>query len=185
MKRNLFLLSAVLLVLAAGARAQIYSFETPQADAWSAENARLSYSKEKFKLGETSLRIDWQPGAVVRIGNPMGLEQAAKASNGGIALWIYNERPAAEPLHIVFRNAEGADVCSVACELGFRGWRCVWNKFREDMGKSPKAGLSAVEIRFPKTAGGGTVYLDYLEFSRNVSWQKMSDFQVQVNRVSS
>lgn len=182
MKKNLFLLSVALLVFTAGVRAQIYSFETPQADAWSAENARLSYSKEKFKLGKTSLRIDWQPGAVVRIGNPMGLEQAAKASNGGIALWIYNESPVAEPLHIVFRNAEGADVCKVVCELGFRGWRCLWNKFREDMGKSPKAELSAVEIRFPATAGGGTVYLDYLEFSRNVSWQKMSDFQVRVNR---
>lgn len=182
MKKKLFLLSAVLLAAAAGIRAQIYSFETPQADAWSAENARLSYSAERFKLGKRSLRIDWGPGAVVRIGNPMGLEQAAGAPNGGIALWIYNERPAAEPLHIVFRNAEGADVCEVACELGFRGWRCVWNKFREDMGKSPKEGLSDVEIRFPEIAGGGTVYLDCLEFSRNVSWQKMSDFQVRVNR---
>lgn len=58
MKKKLFLLSAVLLAAAAGVRAQIYSFEIPQADAWSAENARLSYSAERFKLGKRSLRID-------------------------------------------------------------------------------------------------------------------------------
>lgn len=176
-----FLLTALLTLFAVGGYAQIYSFETPQAEGWSAEDAALSYSKQKFKVGETSLRIDWQPGAVVRIGEPMGLEQASRSPNGGIALWIYNERPVGEPLRIVFGNA-GGEVCRVTCGLDFRGWRCVWNTFREDMGKDARTPLSQVELRFPATAGGGTTFLDYLQFTNNVSWQKMSDAQVEVHR---
>lgn len=180
MKRNLFFLLFGM-VLALPCRAQIYSFETPEAAAWSADKARLSYSKAHYKLGSTSLRIDWRPGAVVRIGDPQGLAEASASPNGGVALWIYNERPTAEPLHIVFRDAAGREACSVACRLGFRGWRCVWNKFREDMGLARGTRLTTAELRFP-SADGGRIFLDCMEFTPTVSWQKMSDAQVTVHR---
>lgn len=180
--KYLFLWTAVLLLLAEGARAQFYSFETPQAADWQTDGATLKYSKAKFKVGATSLRIDWQPGAVVRIAEPRGLSEASRASNGGIALWIYNEYPSPDPLHIVFGDAAGREVCGLDCGLNFRGWRCVWNKFREDMGKDSKTQLAWAEIRFPATERSGVTFLDALEFTKNVSWQKMSDMQVEVNR---
>lgn len=180
MKRNLtlFLLFAA---FALRGHAQLYSFETPQAAAWSAERARLSYSGAHYKLGRRSLRIEWQPGAVVRIGSPQGLAEASASPNGGVALWIYNERPSREPLRIVFRDAAGGEACSVACGLDFTGWRCLWNKFREDMGLPRGERLAAAEIRFP-ASGGGRIFLDCMEFTPAVSWQKMSDAQVTVHR---
>lgn len=181
MKRNLILLLFACAAFAARGQSLIYSFETPQAAAWSADKADLSYSNERYKLGRTSLCIDWRPGAVVRIGEPLGLDRAGASPNGGVALWIYNERPAPEPLRIVFRDASGAEACSVACGLDFTGWRCVWNKFREDMGMARKTQPVAAEIRFP-ASGGGRVFLDCMEFTPTVSWQKMSDAQVTVNR---
>lgn len=181
MKRILFIISAAVLSAITDAAAQIYSFETPQAEAWSAEGAGLGYTSQHFKLGEKSLRIDWQPGAVVRIAEPVGLAEAAASRSGGIAAWVYNERPVDAPLHFVFRDSEGVEVCRVAFNLSFSGWRCLWNRFREDMGMNPKARIASAEIRFPETAGGVTC-LDALAFTPDVSWQKMSDAQVTVNR---
>lgn len=180
MKRNLVLL-LLLAACALRGHAQLYSFETPQAAAWSADRARLSYSDAHYKLGRQSLRIDWRAGAVVRIGSPQGLAEASASPAGGIALWLYNERPAREPLHIVFRDAAGGEACSVACGLDFTGWRCVWNRFREDMGLPRGVRLATAEICFP-AQGRGRVFLDCLEFTPAVSWQKMSDAQVTVHR---
>lgn len=178
---NKYLILLLFAAFAARSHAQIYSFETPQAAAWSADGARLSYSQAHYKLGRRSLRIDWRAGAVVRIGDPQGLAEASASPNGGVALWIYNERPAREPLRIVFRDTAGGEACSVACGLDFTGWRCVWNKFREDMGLARGTRLTAAELHFPET-GGGRVFLDCMEFTRTVSWQKMSDRQVAVHR---
>ena len=166
----------------AGVYAQIYSFESPQTETWRADGAELSYSKEHWKLGATSLRIDWAPGAVVRLGAANGLDRASGSKSGGLAAWIYNERPMEAPLRVVFRDAAGAGVCEVEIRLGFKGWRCIWNRFVEDMGKRPGVRIATAELRFPETETGGTLYLDCLEFTPNVSWQKMSDFQVRVHR---
>lgn len=182
MKRVLFPILAAALLAAADLSAQIYSFETPEAASWSAEGARLSYSKQRFKLGASSLRIDWSPEAVVRIGEPMGLAEASASRSGGIAAWIYNERPVDGALRVVFRDASGAEACSVSCRLAFRGWRCLWNRFREDMGLKPGTRIVSAELRFPGGAGEGVTYLDNFAFTPDVSWQKMSDAQVTVHR---
>ncbi|MDE6858362.1 MAG: hypothetical protein K2J33_06485, partial [Alistipes sp.] len=110
----MFIVFTAVLATVADAAARIYSFETPQAAAWSAEGAELGYTSQHFKLGGKSLRIDWQPGAVVRIAEPMGLAEAAASRSGGIAAWVYNERPIDAPLHFVFRDSEGVEVCRVA-----------------------------------------------------------------------
>lgn len=175
------MISAVAMLAATDAAAQIYSFETPQADAWSAEGACLSYTGEHFKLGRRSLRVEWRPGAVVHIAEPAGLAEASASRSGGITAWVYNERPVDAPMHVVFRNAGGEEVCRVAFNLSFSGWRCLWNRFREDMGMNPKTRIASAEIRFPETSGGVTC-LDALAFTADVSWQKMSDAQVKVNR---
>ena len=184
MKKFLIVLSALVLMPAGAVFAQIYSFERSQETAaWRSEGAELSYSTAHWKLGRRSLRIDWRPGAVVRIDDARGLLRASESRNGGIALWVYNERPDSGALRLRFLETPGGAVCcGMEIRLGFSGWRCVWNKFVEDMGKAPQSRISCVEIRFPETGPGGTLCLDALEFTPTVSWQKMSDFQVRVRR---
>lgn len=179
----LWLVSMVMPVEMQAGESRIYSFERPQAATWRSEGVDLSYSEAHWKLGRRSLRIDWRPGGMVRIDDAAGLEQASASRNGGIAMWIYNERAIEAPLRICFFDAEdGSEVCSMEVRLGFRGWRCVWNKFVEDMGKASERRLTSVEFRFPQTQESGTLYFDALEFTPTVSWQKMSDFQVRVHR---
>lgn len=182
MKSGLLVLAASFLFAAHG-YSQVYSFEDPQqTQGWTIERGDIACSKAKFKLGTSSLKIDWQPQAVVRIDKPMGLDKASKSVNGGIAAWIYNETPVKDEMLFVFKDEAGGEVCSVAFGMNFKGWRCLWNKFVEDMGKDRKTGLASVEIRFPESAEGGVTYLDYLEFSPKVSWQKMTDAHVKTNR---
>lgn len=181
--KHLFLTLAVSFLFAANSYSQFYSFEEPeQTKGWTINQGRLSCSKEKFKLGTSSLKINWQSRAVVCIDRPTGLEKASKSANGGIATWIYNESPIQDEMQFIFKDEAGKEVCSVVFRMNFKGWRCLWNKFGEDMGKDRKTLLSSVEIRFPESAEGGTIYLDYLEFSDKVSWQKMTDAQVKMNR---
>lgn len=165
------------------AQAQIYSFEgDAPTDGWQAEQAELSVTTEKYKLGKQSLRVAWQPGAVLAIDRPAGLDKACKAGSGGVTAWIYNEQPVDADLRVVFQDEAGKDVCQVPFHLNFRGWRALQNRFTEDMGKDRKTMLTRMEVRFPATTQGGVVCLDNLELTRNVSFLRMTDGQVKVNR---
>lgn len=167
----------------ATAQAQIYSFEGANpTDGWQAEQAELSVSTAHYKLGKQSMRVAWQPGAVLRVERPQGLEKACKAGSGGVTAWIYNEQPVDADLRVVFQDEAGRDVCQVPFHLDFRGWRALQNRFTEDMGKDRKTALAHMEVRFPTTAQGGVVCLDNVELTRNVSFLRMTDAQVKVNR---
>ncbi len=183
MKKHLFSVLGASFLFVVNGYSQLYSFEDPKDIAgWTIEQGSLNCSTEKFKLGTSSLKIDWQSRSVVRVDKPVGLDKASRSANGGIATWIYNESPVQDKMQFIFKDEVGNEVCSVAFGMDFKGWRCLWNKFGEDMGKDKKTLLSSVEIRFPESLKGGTVYLDYLEFSDKVSWQKMTDAQVKMNR---
>lgn len=171
------------LVLAWPVQAQVQSFEDEQAiSGWSVSNGSLALSDVQNKLGKTSLRIDWKPGAVVGVGTVQGLEKASQSANGGIAVWIYNEKPVDGAMTFAFQDAQGKDICTTDFRLQFHGWRCLWNKFTDDMGKERKQRLEKAEIRFPDSGQGGVIYIDYLEFTPRVNWQEMSDAQASVNR---
>ena len=160
-----------------------YSFEDGEIpNNWKTEKCSLTVSDAKYKLGKRSLKIDWEAGAKLDMLSPKGIGEASGKKNGGIAAWIYNTKPVDAPLVFVFKDKEGQELGRSEFRLAFSGWRCYWQQFQEDLGMKPKPGIERVELHFPETGNGGTVYMDYLEFSPNVSWQKMSDAQYSVNR---
>lgn len=167
-----------------GAYAQsYYSFEDGRYPAdWTLDKGSVTVSDEKYKLGTRSLRIDWEPGATLHMPSPAGMGEASKKRRGGITAWIYNTRPVDAPLVFIFKDKNGQEKARSEFRLAFTGWRCYWQQFQEDMGMKPKSGIEDVELRFPDSERGGTLYVDYLEFSPNVSWQKMSDAQYSVHR---
>lgn len=184
MRTNIFLLTLLLVFcFSQAASAQFYSFEDRKVpDGWNINKGKLTVSPQRYKLGNQSLQVVWQAGAVLTLPTPQGIDQACKSNNGGISTWIYNESPLDGNLTFSFKDKEGKEVCQLPFSLNFKGWRCLWAKFREDMGMNPKANIQSVEIQTPQTAKKGTFYLDCLEFPKTISWQKMSDAQYKVNQ---
>ena len=182
MKKITTILTGIFAALTVSAQSGIHSFESQKdLKEWTMENGKISTSTAKYKLGSRSMRADWKKGAVLSVTSDK-LLQASKSKNGGITLWIYNETPSADSLTFAFNGKENKTLCSIPFSLNFKGWRCMWAKFREDMNLPDKAELSEMEILFPGKGKKGTIYIDNLEFNKNVSWQKMTDAQYKINR---
>lgn len=165
------------------AKAQLYSFEENAVpDEWSIENGTFEISQMKAKLGKQSLKVNWNSGAVIHFANADNLEAASKSANGGVAAWIYNEFPVEEAICFSFNDKEGKEVCNLPFLMNFKGWRCIWAKFVEDMSMKPKTVITSCRIKVPQKMKAGTFYLDYVEFAPTISWQKMSDAQYLVNQ---
>lgn len=162
--------------------AQIYSFEDRVPSSWQIDKGTLSISSEKYKGGKHALQISWNAGAILRMASPDGIGKACLSRNGGINAWIYNTAPVDLPMVFSFRNEKGEEVCQLPFRLNFKGWRCLWATFQNDMKKTSRSEISSVELHFPAQHPGGTTYIDLLEFTPKVSWQNMSDAQYSVNR---
>ena len=160
-----------------------YNFENSQElQGWNINDGSLSISADKQKLGKHALHIKGAPGSIITIENARGLQQASRSRKGGITAWIYNDKPVDASLVFRFTDGNGKEVCRQGFRLAFKGWRCLWAGFNEDMGKADNTVIEQVCIELPAHTAVGNLYIDYLEFTPKVSWQKMSDAQYHVNR---
>ncbi len=171
------------MVMGLQANAQIQSFEGKGVpDGWNAKKGKLSIASNRYKLGERSLLFAWKSGATLRLDEPQGLAEASASRHGGISTWIYNEEAVADSMHVQFADAQGKLQCTLPISLNFTGWRCVWVKFQEDLGLKPKVTLASATFVMPKSVKKGNLYFDYFSFEKTISWQRMSDFQYEINR---
>lgn len=184
MNSKKYLLALLIFVFFSGRiSAQIYSFEKNTIPSeWNIDKGNIEVTNQKYKLGKQSLKVEWEPGSVISFTKTSDLEAAGKSRNGGINAWIYNECPTNVSLVFSFADKNGQEVCRLPFLLNFKGWRCVWAKFREDMNMDSQAIIHKLNIRMPDTEKKGVIYLDYVHFTTNVSWQKMSDSQYEVNQ---
>lgn len=160
-----------------------YNFENDDdLQNWNINKGTLSITSVKQKLGKKSLHIKGQPGTIITIEQARGLSKASRSNQGGITTWIYNDNPIKQYLIFSFTDQEGKEICRLPFSLHFKGWRCLWAQFTEDMDKEKGEIISKVNILFPEDKQIGNIYLDYLEFTPKVPWQKMSDAQYCVNR---
>ncbi len=162
----------------------IYSFEDGTVPSvFKAKRGVLSVSTEKAKLGTHSLRWDWVAHDTL-VAAPLSMNTSSIQSNGGITVWIYNENPSNQKLNLWFYEFESSTTrrCSLEVGLNFKGWRCITARFRADMGH-PGYTLRSMKWETPKS-GSGTLFIDYLEFVDDVSWERISDMQYSVNNTS-
>lgn len=174
-----FLLLAIGLFSSYLVKAAVISFEDAVPVGWSVTNGNLSISQYKAKLGSSSLKWDWNGGSVLTA-EEATIQSTSAQNNGGITVWIYNTISTNDSIMVAFHNSAG-ERCRIPFRLNFVGWRCLWARYREDMGllSSDRGTLTTMVIHAPQT-GNGTVYFDYLEFVTNVSWEKISNFQYNV-----
>ena len=76
------------------------SFEDMTAlSAWKCANGKgsVGLSSYRYKFGQSSLRIAWQPGTEVLLENAPGMFDASRSKHGGIQVWMYDE--GSDPAH--------------------------------------------------------------------------------------
>lgn len=162
----------------------IYSFEDGMVPAvFKAKRGVLSVSSQRAKLGSRSLRWNWIANDTL-VAAPLSMNTSSIQANGGITVWVYNENPSNQKLVLWFYEYEFSTTrrCSLEVSLNFKGWRCIWARFRADMRHTGYT-LRSMKWESPKS-GSGTLYIDYLEFVDKVSWERISDMQYKVNNTS-
>jgi len=173
----LFLLSFAFATL----NAQIYSFEKNVLPVgMSANGGNLSISIQLYKLGTKSLCWEWNAGSQLRMQAPEGLDAASKSGSGGMIVWLYNPSKTDKFLKISFLDKNDNVKFSQQVKLAFKGWRCINFAFVADC-KHDKSPLVACVLTAPDLASG-KLYLDYVEFTKSVKWDRMSDDQITLNQ---
>jgi len=177
-----FMLLIPFWITAAG---NIYSFEDNNVPGeFSVSNGSVSISSEKAKLADKSLCWNWNANSVLTVSNPVNLTESSLKDNGGITVWVYNTQSSNQSLKFAFYNSSNEEQCSINFKLDFTGWRCLWAVFKYDMGFN----RNTEEIRNMKiiapSSQSGTFYLDLLEFTTSISWERISDFQYKLNQTN-
>ncbi|GAB1415726.1 chondroitinase family polysaccharide lyase [Paludibacter sp.] len=156
----------------------IYSFEDGNIPSdFKVTKGNLLIKNNKGKLGDKSLQWNWQSGDVFSA-SPASMRTPSVTSTGGITVWIYNENPVNANLTLRFYEFETSTPdrsCKIDFNLNFKGWRCLWARFRPDMSHTGYT-LRHMKWEAPQS-GSGTILIDYLEFVDNVSWERISDMQ--------
>lgn len=161
---KIFLYSLLLLIISCNTiqAGTIYSFEDGMVPAvFKAKRGVLSVSSQRAKLGSRSLRWNWIANDTL-VAAPLSMNTSSIQANGGITVWVYNENPSNQKLVLWFYEYEFSTTrrCSLEVSLNFKGWRCIWARFRADMGHTGYT-LRSMKWESPKS-GSGTLYIDYL-----------------------
>ncbi len=135
----------------------------------SSEKVKLTMTSDHFKYQEGSLRLCYQPNAVVELRqeNPFrffsggGTDQARDA----FCLWVYQTRPHKGELKISFRK-EGKSCCWFSFGLDFNGWRTAWLIYERDMIGRPEEGMDTLRIEFPEEEG--CLYLSDVQLAAKI-----------------
>lgn len=179
MKKSIFLFLFGSLYISLNA--QIYSFEKDVIPSGiTSTNSLLSINNQVAKLGNKSLCWEWNAGSQLRLQNPDGLDAASRSSSGGMIVWLYNTAPIDQMIKVSFLDKNEKVKFSQNIKLAFKGWRCINFAFAADC-KHDKSPLTTCLITTPNTLSG-KFFIDYLEFSKSIKWDRMSDNQISVNQ---
>lgn len=131
------------------------------------DGSSLFVDTNHYKDGKTSYGWKWKGGAQLIIDATTDMTRAANytSSNkrGCMRLWIYNDKPSAYPIQIVFKDKAGSSQYYFPFNMKFVGWRACWIRFDQMYGDKQKGDLSQMVILAPR-AGDGTIYLDRMSF---------------------
>ena len=135
----------------------------------------IGLSDIKYKDGKTSVKFSWNGPVQLMFTNSADMEASMKVDGGGMILWVYNEKPSAEPLLFRYHDWNGGVICQFNFNMDFTGWRTIWMKY-EDMltpdgkhlGEIPlserNTAVSRMTVSVSPKCTEGTFYIDRLSF---------------------
>ena len=134
-------------------------------------SAKANWTKscDHFKYQDSSIRIDYQPGAVIELRQ----ENAFCHFSGGgtdqardtFCFWIYQAKPQTGELRFVFQKMEQS-CCWFSFGLDFSGWRTAWVIYERDMIGRPEEGMDSLKIEFPEAKG--SLYLSDVQLTAKI-----------------
>lgn len=175
------ILSLILLLVIAYAAQSQPDFESVVPSNFSATKGNLSISDRHFRLGQKSLRWDWQAGDTLHIELSSSETNAINKdldnwSKGHFEVWVHNEVASKDTFEFQFLN--GADISRYRFRfnINYHGWRRLLRAYINDMlQKSGNMYIGhTIYLLAPKT-GSGAIYLDNLQYIRNYGFKQSDD----------
>ncbi len=178
---NKRLVSAIfLLVMAYTAKSQP-DFETIVPSNFTVAKGSLSISDRHYRLGQKSLRWDWQAGDTLHIELSASETNAINTglddwSRGHFEVWVHNETASKDTFEFQFLNSAQIDRYRFRFNINYHGWRRLLRAYINDMlQKSGNMYIGhTVYLLAPKT-GSGTIYIDNLQYMRNYGFKQSDD----------
>lgn len=163
MKKLIILSIITLLCSQKQSVAQYFGLEGSVPSGWmTSEGSELSISNLHYKLGKESLRWDWKNDAEITIQNPLNINKALHIKNGGLRMWVYNEKALNSKIkfELGFDNEVGYQF---EYAINFTGWRACWITFKDMQGKGMKK-LNYMKIHAPDDMTSGQLFFDRMIF---------------------
>ena len=158
---TILFLVATLFLSVSTLHAAVLSFESTVPSGWTTTNGgNLTISQDKAKLGSSSLCWQWSAGSVLTAPEST-IQSTSSDNNGGITVWIYNTIASDASITISFHTASGESKCSMPFKLNYQGWRCLWARYREDMGlaNAAKGTITTMKITAPSSGSGRSILI--------------------------
>lgn len=120
---------------------------------------KMGISTSRYKEGTQSLKWTFSPMSKLEmpLEQPIALTPKRK-EQAGIALWIYNEKPAEDSLRIELLDAKGKTAYRFGFHLASAGWRACWIGFRHMQAVASTDEIGSWRITAPRRKG--RIYLD-------------------------
>jgi len=155
--------------------------ETSVPSNFTAVKGTLSISNRHFRLGQQSLRWDWQPGDTLHIELSSSETNAINQDldnwrKGHFGVWVHNEAASKDTFEFQFLNNAGIDRYRFRFNINYHGWRRLLHGYLNDMlqGTGNKNMGHTIYLLAPKT-GSGSIYLDNLEYMRDYDFKQSDD----------
>ncbi|VGO14173.1 Chondroitin sulfate ABC endolyase [Pontiella desulfatans] len=158
--------------LAASVHAAVdVGFESGVPASWSGSTGGLSVSGYHYKEGSQSLQWDWGSGDVLTVTDLQSQGLVTSEVQGyyenTFYMWVYNEAPLSnETVTVSFKDGNGNVQYHYWFYLNWKGWRPVSISYRYEMfGNKNSQDLQTMTLQMPAVAGGGTVFIDRVDFT--------------------
>lgn len=163
---------------------QDQSFETATVPSnWKTSTGSLSTSSVHYKLGNQSLKWDWNANAVLIVSNLQsnGLvpSEVLGYFENMFRMWIYNtSKITDQPLVIEFYDSNGKLQFHYNLQTDFTGWRAASASYKFEMyGNKSSTNITTLKIKAP-TKGSGTFYFDYIDYTMARNTYRSPDYQL-------
>lgn len=142
----------------------VISFEKGTSPASASRGGMLSISDEHAKLGNHSLKWEWnKPGAILSIKGDIPYlpenPNPKETSVSSFVFWVYSPENINGELKFSFLK-QGKECCSFTYRMGFQGWRGSWVAFDRDMTGNPEKGMDEIRIHAPEGLRKGRLFFD-------------------------
>lgn len=175
------LLSAILLFVTIFSVQSQPDFETVVPSNFTVAKGSLSISDRHFRLGQKSLRWDWQAGDTIHIELNSAETNAINNgiddwSRGHFEVWVHNETASKDTFEFQFLNNAEIVRYRFRFNVNYHGWRRLLRAYINDMlQQSGNMYIGhTVYLLAPKT-GSGTIYLDNLQYMRSYGFKQSDD----------